>query len=239
MRNPYDVLGVAKTASDAEIKKAFRALAKKHHPDTHGGDPGAKKKFQEISGAYDILGDKEKRAKFDRGEIDEAGNPRGFAGGHGFEGHPFAGGAGNPRDFNFTWTDRGGGDTAEGFHAEDIFADLLGGLGGGRRRASQPRKGEDFAFGVTVSFEEAARGGTRRVSLPDGRDMDVRIPDGSQGRPADKAEGPGRAGPQWRAAGRRDAVGIGRAPSLLTARRRQSEDGPARDIAGGRARRRP
>ncbi len=177
MRNPYDVLGVAKSASDAEIKKAFRSLAKKHHPDTHGGDPNAKKKFQEISGAYDILGDKEKRAKFDRGEIDEAGNPRGFAGG-GPEGNPFRGGGGNPRDAHFTWADRGGGDTAEGFHAEDIFADLLGGLGGGRRRASQPRKGEDFAFGVTVSFEEAARGGTRRVSLPDGRDIDVRIPAG-------------------------------------------------------------
>lgn len=177
MRNPYDVLGVAKTASDAEIKKAFRSLAKKHHPDAHGGDPNAKKKFQEISAAYDIIGDKEKRAKFDRGEIDANGNPAGFAGGggHGFEGHPFAGGAGNPRDFHFNWTG-GGGDTAQGFRAEDIFSDLFGGLGGGRGRRAQSRKGEDFAFNVTVSFEEAARGGTRRVVLPDGREIDVRIP---------------------------------------------------------------
>jgi len=196
MRNPYDVLGVSKTASDAEIKKAFRNLAKKHHPDTHGGDPNAKKKFQEISAAYDIVGDKEKRAKFDRGEIDASGNPAGFAGGGpGFEGHPFAGGAGNPRDFHFTWTERGG-ETAEGFRAEDIFSDLFGGLGGGRKR-NQSRKGEDFAFTVTISFEEAARGGTRRVTLPDGRDIDVRIPtglkDGQQIRLKGQG-GPGRNG---------------------------------------------
>ncbi len=78
MRDPYDILGVSKSASEAEIKKAFRNLAKKHHPDTHEGDDKAASRFQEISGAYDILGDKEKRAKFDRGEIDAQGNPRGF-----------------------------------------------------------------------------------------------------------------------------------------------------------------
>ena len=178
MRNPYDVLGVTKTASDAEIKKAFRSLAKKHHPDAHGGDPNAKKRFQELSAAYDIVGDKEKRAKFDRGEIDASGNPAGFAGGHGLEGGPFGGGGGaGPRDFHFNWNERGGGDTQEGFRAEDIFSDLFGGLGGGKRR-SQPRKGEDFAFTMTVSFDEAAGGGTRRITLPDGRDIDVRIPTG-------------------------------------------------------------
>ena len=194
MRDPYDVLGVSKTASEAEIKKAFRSLAKKHHPDTHGGDPTAKKKFQEISGAYDIVGDKEKRAKFDRGEIDASGNPRGFdPGAQGFEGHPFAGGARGPRDFHFTWNDQPG-ETAEGFRAEDIFSDLFG--GGGRRR-TQARKGEDFAFEITVSFEEAARGGTRRVMLPDGREIDVRIPvglkDGQQIRLKGQG-GPGRNG---------------------------------------------
>src|ERR1700743_1091958 len=101
MKDPYEVLGVSKTASEAEIKKAFRNLAKKHHPDTHAGDAGAQKKFQEISGAFDIIGDKEKRAKFDSGEIDASGNPRGFdprAQG----GSPFGGG-GHPRDFNFSW----------------------------------------------------------------------------------------------------------------------------------------
>lgn len=174
MRDPYTVLGVAKTASDAEIKKAFRNLAKKHHPDTKGGDPAAAKKFQEISSAYDIVGDKEKRAKYDRGEIDANGNPRYAAGGQGFEGgSPFGQGGANPRDFHFTWTNQGG-ETTEGFRPEDIFSDLFG---GGRRR-SQPRRGEDFELAITVSFSEAALGATRRVTLPDGRDLDIRIPVG-------------------------------------------------------------
>jgi DnaJ-class molecular chaperone len=173
MRDPYSVLGVAKNATEAEIKKAFRALAKKHHPDTKGGDAASAKRFQEISAAYEIIGDKEKRAKFDRGEIDANGNPRHDA--QGFGGGPSGrGGGANPRDFQFTWTNQG--DTAEGFRAEDIFADLFGG-GTGRRR-SQARKGEDFELAFTVSFTEAALGATRRVTLPDGRDLDVRIPTG-------------------------------------------------------------
>jgi DnaJ-class molecular chaperone len=178
MRDPYSVLGVAKSASEAEIKKAFRSLAKKHHPDTKGGDVAAQKKFQEISGAYDILGDKEKRGKFDRGEIDANGNPRFDQASQGFEGSPFGrGGAGQPRDFHFTWANQGngGGETAEGFRPEDIFSDLFG--GGGKRR-SQARKGEDYELATTVSFTEAVLGGTRRITLPDGRDLDVRIPTG-------------------------------------------------------------
>jgi DnaJ-class molecular chaperone len=206
MRNPYDVLGVPKTASEAEIKKAFRALAKKHHPDTHAGDAGAKKRFQEISAAYDIAGDKEKRGKFDRGEIDESGNPRGFdpRAGAGFEGHPFAGGAsggrGGPRDFQYTWTNQDA-DAAEGFRAEDIFSDLLGGLGGGRRRANQPRKGEDFAFNITISFDEAVTGGTRRITLPDSREVDVRIPVGVKDGQQIRLKGQGGPGVQGAPAG--------------------------------------
>jgi DnaJ-class molecular chaperone len=178
MRDPYDVLGVSKTASEAEIKKAFRSLAKKHHPDTHAGDASAQKRFQEISGAYDIVGDKEKRAKYDRGEIDAAGNPRGFdPRAHGYEGAPFGGGGrgGGARDFHFNWSNQNG-DAAEGFRAEDIFADLFG--GGERRGRRHPRQGESYEISITVSFEEAARGGTRRVQMPDGRDVDVRIPPG-------------------------------------------------------------
>ncbi|HVZ69206.1 MAG TPA: J domain-containing protein [Rhizomicrobium sp.] len=176
MADPYSVLGVSKTASEAEIKKAFRTLAKKYHPDKHGGDEAAVKKFKEVSGAYDILGDKEKRAKFDRGEIDEHGNPRGFdpRQGGGFEGNPFGfgGGRAGPGGFEYTWTSGPGG--GEGIRAEDIFADLFGGRG----RRAQPRRGEDYTLNVTVSFEEAARGGTRRVTLADGRNVDVRIPVG-------------------------------------------------------------
>src|SRR5579864_8707034 len=105
MRDPYDVLGVSKKASDAEINKAFRSLAKKHHPDTHQGDSNAQKRFQEISAAYDILGDKEKRGKFDRGEIDANGNARGFDPGPqgGFRGGPFGGGGGQ-----YSWDDQDG-----------------------------------------------------------------------------------------------------------------------------------
>jgi DnaJ-class molecular chaperone len=179
MADPYDILGVNKKASEAEIKKAFRSLAKKYHPDTKGGDAAAQKKFQEISGAYDILGDKEKRAKFDRGEIDSNGNPRGF---DPRGGGPFGGGGGRtgPGGFEHTWNPQNG-ETAEGFRAEDIFADLFGGgLGGGRRGGGrkQPRAGETYEISITVSFDDAAKGGTRRVYMPDGREVDVRIPVG-------------------------------------------------------------
>jgi DnaJ-class molecular chaperone len=189
MRDPYEVLGVSKSASEAEIKKAFRSLAKKHHPDTHAGDATAQKKFQEISGAYEIVGDKEKRAKFDSGEIDASGNPRGFdprAQG----GNPFGGGGGQ-RDYNFSWGQNG--DTAQGFSAEDLFSDLLGGLGG-RGGRQQPRQGQDFTVSTTVSFEEAARGGSRRVMLPNGEQIDVKIPPGLKDGQQIRLKGRGGAG---------------------------------------------
>lgn len=178
MRDPYQVLGVSRTASEAEIKKAFRNLAKKHHPDTAKGED-AKKKFQEISNAYDIVGDKEKRAKFDRGEIDASGNPRGFDPGGGFRPGGFGGqGGSNPSDFQYTWQNAGG-EQAEGFRAEDIFSDLFGGLGGGRaKRRNTPQRGEDYEMGIIVGFDEAALGGTRRMTMPSGNDADVRIPTG-------------------------------------------------------------
>ncbi|HVV64863.1 MAG TPA: J domain-containing protein [Rhizomicrobium sp.] len=191
MRDPYEVLGVSKTASEAEIKKAFRTLAKKHHPDTKGGDAAAQKKFQEISAAYDIVGDKEKRAKYDAGEIDAQGNPRGFdPGAHGgFRGAPFGGGG--ARDFHFTWTDRDA-EAAQGFSAEDLFSDLLGGLGG--RAGRQPRAGQDFAVAITVSFEEAALGGARRVMLPNGEQIDVKVPVGLRDGQQIRLKGRGGAG---------------------------------------------
>src|SRR3954467_1226992 len=108
MKDPYEILGVARNASEADIKKAFRALAKKHHPDKHAGDAAAQKRFQEISGAYDILGDKDKRAQFDAGAIGADGNPRGFdprPGGGGFRGNPFGGGGGGDRGFHFSFDD--------------------------------------------------------------------------------------------------------------------------------------
>lgn len=199
MRDPYQTLGVAKTASEAEIKKAFRNLAKKHHPDTHAGDESAKKRFQEISAAYDILGDKDKRAKYDAGEIDESGNPRGFdprAGG--FRGNPFGfggapgGGApgGSERDFHFSWNDRG--DSAQGFSAEDIFSELMGGRG--RGRANRAARGEDFAVAITASFAESVMGGTRRIVLANGEQIDVKIPAGLKDGQQIRVKGRGGAG---------------------------------------------
>jgi DnaJ-class molecular chaperone len=193
-RDPYEVLGVSKSASEAEIKKAFRSLAKKHHPDTKGGDATAQKRFQEISAAYDVVGDKEKRAKYDNGEIDAGGNPRGFdPRAHGYGGGPFdRGGGQDPRDFRFTWTNEGG-DQAEAMQAEDVFADILGGLGG-RRARNRPRRGEDLGLTTTVSFEEAARGGTRRVILPTGDQIDVKIPAGLKDGQQVRVKGKGGAG---------------------------------------------
>lgn len=194
MRDPYEVLGVSKKASEAEIKKAFRALAKKHHPDTKGGDEAAQKKFQEISGAYDILGDKDKRAKFDAGEIDAQGNPRGFdPGAQGFQGGPWGGRGGGARDFHFTWNDQPGAESQSGFSAEDLFSDLLGGLGG-RGGRQQPRQGQDFSVAITVGFEEAARGAERRVMLPNGEQIDVKIPPGLKDGQQIRLKGRGGAG---------------------------------------------
>jgi DnaJ-class molecular chaperone len=201
MRDPYQVLGVSKSASEAEIKKAFRSLAKKHHPDTHQGDEKAKQRFQEISNAYDIVGDKEKRAKFDAGEIDASGNARGFdPGASGFRqgpfgGNPFGGGGGD-REFHFTWDNAGGGGQ-QGFSAEDIFADLMGGRRGGgahSRNQSRAARGEDFSAQVTASFAEGVMGGTRRVVLPNGEQIDVKIPAGVKDGQQIRVKGRGGAG---------------------------------------------
>jgi DnaJ-class molecular chaperone len=203
MRDPYQVLGVAKSASEAEIKKAFRNLAKKHHPDTHPGDETAKKRFQEISSAYDIVGDKDKRAKLDAGEIDASGNPRGFdprAGG--FRANPFGfgGGAsgaapGADRDFHFSWDDNRDG--SQGFSAEDIFSELMGGSRGrGGRGSAQPARGEDFAVAITASFAESVMGGTRRIVLTNGEQIDVKIPAGLRDGQQIRAKGRGGAGRQ-------------------------------------------
>ena len=196
-RDPYQILGVSKTASEAEIKKAFRSAAKKHHPDAHPGDEKAKQRFQEISAAYDILGDKDKKAKFDAGEIDASGNPRGFdPRAHGFRQGPFGGGPfgggggpGGEREFHFTWDNANPGEA--GFSAEDIFADFLGGRRGGGKRVA---RGEDFAAQVTASFAESVMGGTRRIVLTNGEQIDVKIPLGLKDGQQIRIKGRGGAG---------------------------------------------
>jgi len=179
MRDPYTVLGVAKTADTGEIKKAFRKLAKKFHPDS-SSDPKAKEKFAEVSAAYEILGDEKKRGAFDRGEIDAEGKPR-FQGFEGF-------GAGAPGG---AWTRRAGPGGFEqyefstggpgGFDASDLFSELFGGQArrarGGAGRQQLPR-GEDVTAQVTVTLAEAAHGTKARVTLPTDRTLEVSVPAG-------------------------------------------------------------
>ncbi len=183
MRNPYDILGVTKTAGEAEIKKAFRKLAKQYHPDRNANDPKAKDKFAEVNAAYEILGDQGKRAQFDRGEIDAEGKPRfqgfsGFGGGGGaraedFEGFPFGFGAGR-RNARGSGAGAGAGDD----FISQIFGEAFRSAGEGAARRSRRAKGEDVAATLTVTLEEVAAQAKTRVVLPTGRDVEVTIPKG-------------------------------------------------------------
>src|SRR5918993_4883036 len=200
MRDPYDVLGVSRTASEDDIKKAYRKLAKSYHPDRNASDPKAKDKFAEINTAYEILGDAAKRAQFDRGEIDAAGKPRfqgfeGFGGGgpgagQGFEGFNFNFAGGSP--FGRRRATRSAGE-------DDIFSHLFGEAfrtateRGGRGRASTP--GEDVAAVLTVTLEDIANDTKKRIALPTGREVEVTIPKGVADGQTIRLRGLGQGGP--------------------------------------------
>ena len=208
----YQTLGIQRGASEAEIKKAYRSLAKQLHPDRNKDNPNAAKRFGEITKAYDLLSDKDKRARYDRGEIDEDGNPKspfgaGFGGGY----SPGAGGArpgGSPFD-GFP----GGGFEAGGGAADlsDLFEGLFGAATGGRQRpgtgsfggfrqrARAAQKGADIAYRLTVPFIDAATLKPQRITLADGKTIDLKLPkgveDGTKIRLAGKGEqGPGGLG---------------------------------------------
>jgi DnaJ-class molecular chaperone len=194
MRDPYDVLGVSKGASSAEIKNAFRKLAKKLHPDANKHDPRAAAHFAELNSAYEIVGDEAKRKAYDRGEIDAEGKPR-FQGFEGFGGRGRRGGFGQGFE-TFTWgsdgSRRGGG---AGFGAfEDILKEAFG---GGMGRTARSRQGTGFGFdfddsgtassggqgadvsaALTITLPESAKGVTKRVQLPTGKEVEVKIPPG-------------------------------------------------------------
>jgi DnaJ-class molecular chaperone len=184
MRDPYNVLGLAKSASAADIKSAFRKLAKKFHPD-QSKEPKAKERFAEIGQAYEILGDEKKRAAFDRGEIDAEGRPKAPQ----FDGFQAGGGAGGFRNFHFDFG--GGADPGQGIDP-DIFAEMFG--GGMRSRAKAPQRGDDVAVSVQVPLAQVATGGEVRVSLPTGKTLDVAVPLGFEDGKTIRLRGQGEAG---------------------------------------------
>ncbi len=197
MTDPYTVLGVARTASDDDIRKAFRKLAKQYHPDLNPGDKAAEAKFKEISQANELLSDAEKRRRFDAGEIDATGQevpPRGFyrdqAGG--FGGKYERAGA------HESFVDMGG-----------IFSEMFGQRRGGRggfQGGGFDGEGFDMAgmpvtYSLRVPFLVAARGGKQRVNLPDGRTLDIDVPEGTTNGQTLRLKGQGMPGTKGRPAG--------------------------------------
>ncbi|MBC7711896.1 MAG: J domain-containing protein [Rhizobacter sp.] len=191
MTDPYKILGVAKAATLEDIKKAYRKLAKNHHPDLNPGNKEAEKKFKEISHAFDLIGTKEAKDKFDRGETDEHQQ-------HQYEEYrkrqqagPGAGGS-HRYSSNFG----NGAGYGEGFDAEDLFANLFG--GGGRRGRGgfdhMNLPGEDELYQMEVDFAEAALGGEKTITLPNGKKLSVKIPAGIESGKKLKFKGLGGAG---------------------------------------------
>src|SRR6266581_4749393 len=207
MRDPYEVLGVPRGASAAAIKSAYRKLAKKHHPDANKNDPKSAARFSELNSANEIIGDEDKRKQFDRGEIDAEGKPRfqGFPGGDqrgraspgggGFESHTFRAGGAGP-----------GGFGSGGF--EDILNSMFGGAAA---RGARPGAGGTFEFdsggvafdldlnvAMTVSLEESVNGVAKRVRLPTGKELDVKIPAGVTAGQQIRLKGQGETAPGHR-----------------------------------------
>ncbi|MBR0952180.1 DnaJ C-terminal domain-containing protein [Bradyrhizobium canariense] len=185
MRDPYEVLGVPRSANAAAIKSAYRKLAKKHHPDSNKDDPKAAERFSEINSANEIIGDEDKRKQFDRGEIDADGKPRfqGFPGGGGPRGRAGPGGF-----ESYTFRGGGAGPGQGGGAFEDILNSMFG--GGQRPRPGAGGAGQfefdtggigvdlDLNVAMTVSLEESVQGGEKRVRLPTGKELNVKIPVG-------------------------------------------------------------
>jgi DnaJ-class molecular chaperone len=202
MADPYATLGVQRGATEKDIKSAYRKLAKELHPDRNKDNPRAAERFSDVTKAYDLLSDKDKRARFDRGEIDADGNPAmpfggGFRGG-GFD--PRAGGARSAHDFEGF----GAGDEVD---LSDIFEGLFGGIGGARaagpgrsssfggRRQAPPSRGANVSYRLKVPFADAATLKPQRVGLSDGSTVDLKLPAGVESGTQMRLKGKGQPGP--------------------------------------------
>jgi DnaJ-class molecular chaperone len=203
MRDPYEVLGVPRGASAAAIKSAYRKLAKKHHPDNNKNDPKSAARFSELNSANEIIGDEDKRKQYDRGEIDAEGKPR-------FQGFPGSGpgnrGASTGGGFE-QYSFRSGGPGAQGLGGgagfEDILNSMFGGAaargarGGSSTFEFDPRLAADLDLSVamTVSLEESVKGGEKRVRLPNGKELNVKIPVGVTAGQQIRLKGQGETAP--------------------------------------------
>ena len=207
----YQRLGIKRGATEAEIKKAYRSLAKQLHPDRNKDNPKANERFSQITHAYDLLSDKDKRARYDRGELDEDGNPKfgGFGGGGGAG--PRAGGS----PFDSGPTSGGGFDNAQAADLSDLFEGLFGGAqpgggarpgggfsGFGRRGPPPPQKGADLAYRLKVPFVDAASLKPQRVTLAGGKSLDLKLPNGVEDGSKIRLSGQGQEGP----GGKGDAI---------------------------------
>ncbi len=178
MQDPYKLLNIDRSASQEDVKRAYRKLAKELHPDINPGNKAVEQKFKEISQAYSILGDTEKRKRFDRGEIDASGQETPWKGGF-YRNHARGqrGTKYNPFDFG------------ENVSADDIFADLFGAR---TRRVRRP--GANVSYTVPISFLEAAQGAKKRIKLADGKTLDVQIPAGTEDQQTLRLKGQGMPG---------------------------------------------
>jgi DnaJ-class molecular chaperone len=189
-RDPYQVLGIDKSASGEEIKRQYRKIAKENHPDLHPGDQEAERRFKEASQAYDILGDEEKRARFDRGEIDSSGQERPET--HYYRPYAESGSGAKYRHYEDA------GEFADlGSVFEDLFGDRRASPGGGTRTFHEfrvRRRGADVHYTLDVGFLDAARGTDRRVTMADGTTLDLKIPAGTKDGQILRLKGKGQPG---------------------------------------------
>ena len=194
MKDPYKVLGVSKDTSQADLKKKYRQLAMKLHPDQNPGDDKVAEQFKEVSAAYTLLSDEKMKARYDRGEINADGSEKGFfgyqrqhaGGGNPFGGGGFGGGGGNP--------------FGSGFDAEDLFSSIFGGgaarggAGASRARSAVKKRGEDKTYTINIDFLDAVLGSKKQIKLENGKTLNIKTPENVKEGQQIRLKGQGRPG---------------------------------------------